>query len=196
MLTAAANDVRVFLGRARRLDPQALVRLRSVADGIVELWTVLPFDILAATRVPGQLEEDTTVRSGDLESALPDGPLPTPVNEMWRGALPGGDGEVLETIAASEFARLGESAAAALDAARGRGVGDRRLRDTLLDHIALQVTGDDGPSHDIKLRLVIGLLRMGFAPSGTVNVRSNVGRIGLQGAYGTVWNPSAGLSIL
>lgn len=196
MLTAATNDVRIFLGRARRLDPQALVRLRGAADGVVELWTVLPFDVLAATRVPGDLDKDITVRSGDLEDTLADGSWPTPVDELWRGALPGGEGEVLETIAATEFAKLGESAASALTGARGRGVGDRRLRDTLLDHVALQVLSEDRRRHDIRLRLVIGLLRMGFAPGGMVNVRSHLGRLGLQGVHGTVWNPSAGLSIL
>ncbi|MGH8880488.1 MAG: hypothetical protein ACRD0P_24565, partial [Stackebrandtia sp.] len=82
----------------------------------------------------------------------------------------------------------------ALAQARGKGVGDRRLRDVLLDHVALQVSRDE-TTHEIELRLVLGLLRMGFVSGVPVEVRRAAGRIGLRTDVGTVWERSKGLAL-
>ncbi|HZE42098.1 MAG TPA: hypothetical protein VE172_25155, partial [Stackebrandtia sp.] len=127
-LTDAPADARAFLARTRRLDPAALVRLRPDGDDRVRWWTVLPFGVLATVSLPGHVDADVTVRAADLDAALPDGPLPTRHDELWRGSLPGAQATVLEEIPAAEFHRIGTAAAETLRQARGRGVGDRRLR--------------------------------------------------------------------
>jgi hypothetical protein len=188
-------QVRGFLTRARRLDPAALVRLRPGAPGHLELWTVLPFDVLATITTAGRLDGDITVRAGDLDTALPAGPLPARADHQWRGALPAHAGTVLEQLGPDECRRIGTAAGQTLAQARGKGVGDRRLRDVLLDHVALRVIVDD-TEHPVQLRLVLGLLRMGFVTDGPVLVRHTAGRLGLQTDTGTVWTRAPGLAML
>ncbi|HEY1174901.1 MAG TPA: hypothetical protein VGF17_01995, partial [Phytomonospora sp.] len=114
----------------------------------------------------------------------------------WRTTLPTSDGEVLETLPGAEVVRLDRAAADALRSRRGQGVGDRRLRDALLDHVAVTVVGDDG-EHEVPLRLIVGLLRMGLhAGTAPVTVRRAGRRIGLTGAKGSVWALEAGLRVL
>lgn len=191
----AASDVHRFIARARRLDPAALVRLRPGADDTIELWTVLPFGVLACASAPGSIDGDATVRAADLETVVSDGEMPNRVDRQWRGALPADTGVVLDELSAEECHRIGESAGQTLRQARGKGVGDRRLRDVLLDHVALHISVESG-EYEIRLRLVLGLLRMGFAPAGPVRIRLTAGRLGLEAVGGTVWNPAPGLTIL
>ncbi|GAA4900224.1 hypothetical protein LX16_0615 [Stackebrandtia albiflava] len=199
--TAAPGDLRTFLARLRRLDPAALVRIRPEPDGGVRLWTVLPFHVLATRAMPGRTPGDVTVRAADLWDGLTSDTVPTRYDGQWRGMLPDPAAPVIEELTAAECQRIGRQAAESLDRARdrarreGRAVGERRLRDTLLDHTAFTVaTGSE--RHTVRLRLVIGLLRMGFAPEGPVAVRRSGDRIGLEGVHGAVWNPSAGLRML
>ncbi|RLP98078.1 hypothetical protein EAD98_05315, partial [Micromonospora sp. CV4] len=81
----------------------------------------------------------------------------------------------------------------------GRAVGQRALRDALLDHVAVLVTPDDppGPPVEVPQRLVQGLIRMGFlgpadGPAGApaeaaVQVRVAGRWVGLVGPYGAAW---------
>lgn len=192
--TSTPDDVRVFLARARRLDPGALVRLRPGGPGRVELWTVLPFAVLANLTVPGSVTADVTVRADALADRLAGGAEPAPADHHWRGALPRDRGVILEELTAAECRRIGEAAATTLRQARGKGVGDRRLRDALLDQVVLTVEVDDD-RYELPLRLLIGLLRMGFAPHGTVRVRRDGTRLGLEGLAGAVWGPATGLNL-
>lgn len=194
--TETPGDVRVFISRARRLDPAALVRLRPGGAGAAELWTLLPIMVLANLTVPGSVAGDTTVRAEALAAWLDGGAAPAPADHQWRGALPRDRGEVLEELPAAECHRIGAAAAATLSEARGRGVGDRRLRDALLDQVVLHVeTGTT--TAQVPLRLMIGLLRMGFAGTGdgAVRVRRSGGRLGLEGSAGAVWGPAPGLEL-
>lgn len=195
-VTETPDDVRVFCTRARRLDPGALVRLRPGGPGRAELWTLLPFTVLANLTVPGTAEADATVRADALVAWLDGEAEPSRADQQWRGALPTDRGEVLEELPAAECRRIGEAAAATLKEARGKGVGDRRLRDALLDQVVLHVEADGG-RHEVPLRLLIGLLRMGFAgqDSATVRVRRSGSRLGLEGIAGAVWGPAPGLAL-
>ena len=112
----------------------------------------------------------------------------------WRAALPSGAGTVLDEISAAELRGLGEAAADTLGRARGKGVGDRRLRDALLDHVALRVTDADA-TREIRLRVVLGMLRMGFVGPDPVRIRRLPGRCGLESASGVVWERAAGLTV-
>lgn len=190
-------DVRTFLARVCRLDPEALVRIRPAGGpGRVELWTVLPFRVLATRAARGDLNEDVTVRAAQLVDSMPDGGTPARMDLHWRGSLPGDVGVELEQIPAAECRRIGVAAGEALRQRRGGEVGDRRLRDALLDHVALRVATEDGTEHEVRFRLIVGLLRMGFATRGMVSVRSSGGRLGLAGVDGAVWNPTGKLTLL
>ncbi|MEV5768280.1 hypothetical protein AB0L34_27410, partial [Micromonospora sp. NPDC052213] len=92
---------------------------------------------------------------------------------------------------------------AAAHGVAGRAVGQRALRDALLDHVPVVVTPDDPPGEPVEVtqRMVQGLVRMGFlgaageaagaTGAGDVQVRT-VGRwVGLVGPYGATWSQKA-----
>lgn len=199
--------LRVFLARAQRLDPQALVRLQPTGDG-GRLWVMLPFGVLATMSMSMTVSEDVTVRADALSDRVRDAEATDLIAGMprhdgqWRGGmLPDPGAQVIERLTAGECHRIGDEAATALrDAQRQaeeqqRAIGERRLRDTLLDHVALTVTVESD-KHDVPVRLVVGLLRMGFAPDGTVLVRRSGRRLGLEGVHGAVWAAGGGLPLL
>lgn len=114
----------------------------------------------------------------------------------WRAPLPASDGRAVESVPVADLRRVDAAAAETLRARRGQGVGDRRLRDALLDHVALTVEAD-GASHEVPLRLVTALFRMGLhAGDGPVEVRLAGRRLGLAGSRGTAWGMDSGLRLL
>ncbi|HIW61506.1 MAG TPA: hypothetical protein H9881_03535 [Candidatus Stackebrandtia excrementipullorum] len=201
------SDLLVFLARARRLDPHALARLQPVEGG-GRAWAVLPFGVLATRVVPVAVSEDVTVRVSDLfDRARGAGGLASVEglsrhDGQWRGGtLPDPAAPVIERMAAHECRRIGDEAGTALRAAQEqarvdqRAVGERKLRDTLLDHVALTVTAE-ATRYEIPVRLVVGLLRMAFAGDGPVLVRRSGRRLGLEGVHGGVWLIGGGLPLL
>jgi hypothetical protein len=220
---AGRADTGAFLVRLVRLDPGAVVRLRPAGDA-AELWARLPFDVLATRRLRLRVDADVTVSAAGLLAALeaapprcadPDGapdPRTGPEEELlglprrdidWRWALPPGRGDAVERIPAVELVRVAAAASRALRQAAtegigGRAVGERVLRDALLDHVAITVTGDGGARIDIPQRVVQGVVRMGFlgpVASGSkathsddfVTVRLAMGWTGIDASYGSVW---------
>jgi hypothetical protein len=151
-----------FLARLTRLDPAAVVRLRPAGPGSVELWARLPWRVLATVRLPGPSIVDTTVGAADLLRALTegDGRLAPARDADWRWPLPPGEGSVVDVLPVAAVRRVGLAAAETLRAVRGR-VGDRVLRDALLDHVPIRVSTE---GHEVAVRqgLVQALLRMGF----------------------------------
>lgn len=205
--TRTRTALRILLGRVRRLDPDALVRLRPDTAG-GRFWALLPFGVLATKELPITVPEDITVKASDLYERT-GGPIPMEPTRglprhdgQWRGGtLPDPTAPIIERIAAHECHRIGDDAAAALRTAQRqavqqqRSVGERKLRDTLLDHVALTITvGAD--RYEVPVRLVVGLLRMGFAPEGEVRVRRSGRRLGLEGVHGAVWAAGGGLPLL
>ncbi|MEV0645666.1 hypothetical protein AB0I28_10420 [Phytomonospora sp. NPDC050363] len=193
---SSAGDAAEFAARAMRFGPDALVRVRPAGDGTGRLWTVLPFRVLACRTVATSFTEDATVRAADLRRPPGSAEIPARHDGGWRTTLPASDGEVVEVIPGPELARLDRAAAETLRSRRGQGIGDRRLRDALLDHVAVTVVAGD-VEHEVPLRLVVGLLRMGLHdPAEPARVRLSGRRVGLEGTRGSVWPLEAGLRVL
>jgi hypothetical protein len=181
------KDVGVFLARLVRLNPAALVRLKP-SDDRVALWAQLPFDVLVTRLVAGQLPGDVTVRAGDLLASLPGGPLPARRDAEWRGALPpAGDLPLVESVPADAIRAIAASAATTLRDAVGRGTGERRVRDAILDHVAITLSDEGHADVTVPTRVVTGLARMGFLGDGAVRFRAGRGWLCAQATYGAVW---------
>ncbi|GGL02734.1 hypothetical protein [Mangrovihabitans endophyticus] len=191
-------DAGAFLARLTRLDPGAVVRLRSSGTRTV-LWAMLPWKVLVTRAVASSATGDVTVRAAELLGSLAHGSdeLPAARDEMWRWPLPPAGGHVVETVAGAEVTRLAEAAAGTLRQVRdgglsGRAVGQRVLRDALLDHVALVVTREDGPPVEVSQRLVQAVSRMGFLGSGgaegaAARVCVTGQWVGLSAPYGVAW---------
>ncbi len=198
MIAATARaDAGAFAYRLVRLDPQAVIRLRPVGDGLAQLWAMLPFKVLATRTIATDLDTDTTIAAADLLARLDDPHLPpaTRRDAQWRWPLPPARVPVVERLPVADVVGLARAAEATLRTAAAEGVGaravgERVLRDALLDHVAVVVTGPDGQSAQVPQRLVQGLVRMNFHGSGRdgmVTVRASAAWTGLAGEYGSVW---------
>jgi hypothetical protein len=225
---ASVADAGAFLARLVKLDAAALVRLRPAGGGVLALWARLPFEVLVTRRVRAGFAEDATVRAADLLRALESaGPSRhARLDSQWRWPVPADPGRVVERIPVAEVRRLGAAAETTLREAvargvRGRAVGERVLRDALLDHVPVVVITDDGARFDVPQRLVQAVVRMGFlgatagdrsagegsargegptaaeGATGEVEVRVAAGGwVGLAGAFGTGWfRPSTVLDV-
>ncbi|MET8310067.1 MULTISPECIES: hypothetical protein [unclassified Micromonospora] len=204
-------DAGAFLARLVRLDPGAPVRLRPAgAAGRVALWARLPWQVLVVRTVAGGpadgTPEDVTVAAAELLAELERGgaALPARRDAQWRWPLPPARSRPVEALPAAELRRIADAAAGTLRTASehgvaGRAVGQRMLRDALLDHVAVLVSpdGPPGPPVEVPQRLVQGLVRMGFlgpvdGPAGApaeaaVQVRVAGRWVGLVGPYGAAW---------
>jgi hypothetical protein len=162
---ASPADLATFLGRAARLDPAALVRLRS-AGGWVTAYVRLPFGVLVSRSAPLAVgPADLTVRAGDLADALgwadphSQVPLPAARDLEWRGPLPPTDGwQRVDAVPAEVVLRLVHAGAAA---ARAAVATSGQAGETLLDHESLTVSGDRW-TIPVPLRVLSALWRMGF----------------------------------
>ncbi|MGC4892999.1 hypothetical protein [Micromonospora sp. DT31] len=197
-LTGVA-DAGAFLARLVRFDPAALVRLRPVPGaGRTALWGRLPWGVLVVRTVPGTAPQDATVGAGELLAELTAGgdALPARRDAGWRWQLPPAASRAVEVLPGAEVRRIAEAAAVTLREAvahgvAGRAVGQRVVRDALLDHVAIVVTPDEGVSAapvEVSQRLVQGLVRMGFLGDGDVRVRSAGRWVGLVGPFGAAWS--------
>jgi hypothetical protein len=205
---AGRADAGAFLARLVRMDPAAVVRLRPGGAGVAEMWAMLPFGVLVVRTLPSELDVDTTVGARALLEMLDDDRVAPPPrrDEAWRWPLPPNQGRVVETIPGAEIARVAAAASRTLRTAAelgvaGRTVGERVLRDALLDYVPIVVTGPDGEQIDVSQRLVQGVVRMGFlgSPSAEdpavpatngetpVTVRLAGDWIGLAASYGSAW---------
>ena len=164
---ADQDDAGAFLVRLLRLDPGAVVRIRP-AGKRVELWAMLPFKVLVTRTLGHTSAPDVTVGAADLLSDLAaNRSEPKRRDADWRWPVPSSRGRVIETIPAPEVARLAAAAArtmrtAAAEGVSGRAVGERVLRDALLDHVPIVVTGPEGERVDVPQRMVQAVARMGF----------------------------------
>ena len=191
-------DAGAFLARLTRLDHGAPVRLRS-ARNRTALWARLPWDVLVTREVAGPGPGDATVSASELLNALAraDDALPVLRDALWRWPLPPPGSTTVETVAASELTRLAEAAAGTLrevtaGGLAGRSVGQRAVRDALLDHVALVVTPSGGRPIEVSQRLVQAISRMGFLGPADVDGPDTrvctAGRwVGLSAPYGVAW---------
>jgi hypothetical protein len=196
-LTGVA-DAGAFLARLTRLDPAAPVRLRSTRSRSA-LWARLPWDVLVTREVAGEGPGDATVSAAELLGALArgDDELPPRRDALWRWPLPTSGGRTVESVSGAELARLATAAAGTLrevtaGGLAGRAVGQRAVRDALLDHVALVVTAPGGESVEVPQRLIQAVSRMGFL--GKADVDSAHARVcvsgrwvGISAPYGVAW---------
>ncbi len=161
-------DAGAFLARLTRLDAGAPVRLRRCGTRTA-LWARLPWEVLVTREVAGAAPADATVSAAELLTRLADGDpaLPARRDAQWRWALPPAGPTAVESVTVAELARLAAAAAGTLREAvaqgvGGRAVGQRALRDALLDHVALEVTSSQGEAVQVPQRLIQAVYRMGF----------------------------------
>lgn len=195
-------DAGAFLARLNRLDPGAPVRLRS-SGGRTALWACLPWDVLVTREVAGPGPGDATVSAARLLAVLAAGgeELPERQDTRWRWPLPPPLSTALESVSGAELTRLAAAAAGTLrevaaGGVAGRVVGQRAVRDALLDHVALVVTPEHGDPVQISQRLVQAVARMGFlGPQGSEPVEARVRTagpwVGISAPYGVAWRQSA-----
>jgi hypothetical protein len=201
-------DAGAFLARLTRLDAGALVRLRPAGADRTALWARLPWEVLVTRSVLGASEGDVTVRAADLlaELAREGTDLPARRDELWRWPLPPARVEVLERVPVGAVREIGAAAegtirAAARGGVGGRPVGDRAVRDALLDHVAIRVTTELAAEPvEVPQRLIQAVIRMGFLGSApdteAVRVLRAGNWVGLAAAYGTAWlRPAGGLMV-
>jgi hypothetical protein len=195
---------------------QGSVGQGSVGQGSAQIWARLPFGVLVVRTLSASVPGDTTVAAADLLASLrEEGGRPARRDTAWRWALPPSAGRLVETIPAAEVIRVAEAASrtlreAATGGVGGRAVGERVVRDALLDHVPIVVTGTDGVRVEVSQRLVQAVVRMGFlgtAPrdpeaekvtlgEGLVAVRTVGAWIGLACSYGSAWyRPSSPLHL-
>ncbi|BCJ34442.1 hypothetical protein Athai_19450 [Actinocatenispora thailandica] len=179
-------DAGAYCARLVRLDPAALVRLRPAGGGLVALWSRLPFAVLVGRSVRSELADDATVRAADLLAALPDGALPARYDARWRGALPPAAAEPVEQVPAPELRRIAELAATTLRDSTGRGVGERRVRDALLDHPGITLASGTVRA-GVPMRVVLALVRMGFLADEPVRFGISGRWLSAQARNGTAW---------
>jgi hypothetical protein len=192
-------DAGAFLARLVRLDPAAPVRLRRAEAGRTSLWARLPWDVLVTREVAGEGPKDATVSAAELLSVLAKGgdSLPALRDDQWRWPLPPTAAVTIESISGAELVRLAAAAAGTLrEVAAGalgdRAIGQRAVRDALLDHVALTVTPSAGEPVEVSQRLVQAISRMGFlGPDGVdapeTRVRKAGRWVGLSAPYGVAW---------
>ncbi len=192
-------DAGAFVARLLRLDPAALVRLRPAGPDRAEIWAMLPFGVLATRTLATSLDADVTVEAAALLDALDDPTAPMRRrDEAWRWPLPPSRGRVVETVPAADVARVANAASSTLRTATeegvgGRAVGERVVRDALLDHVPIAVTGPAGERVNVPQRLVQAVVRMGFlGPVATlgetfVTIRYVSTWICLDASYGSAW---------
>jgi hypothetical protein len=199
-LTGVA-DAGAFLARLTRLDPGAPVRLRAAGERTA-LWGHLPWDVLVTREVAGAGPADATVSAAELLSVLSMGgeALPALRDHQWRWPLPPPRPKSVETVAAAELSRLAAAAAGTLrevtaGGIAGRAVGQRAVRDALLDHVAMVVTTAGGGRVEVSQRLIQAVSRMGFLGAADVDGPDTrvyvAGRwVGLSAPYGVAWRQS------
>ncbi|GAA2714467.1 hypothetical protein [Actinoplanes palleronii] len=195
-------DAGAFLARLTRLDPAAPVRLRS-AGGRTALWAHLPWDVLVTREVAGPGPGDATVSAAALLAVLAASGQDLPVRRdtLWHWALPPAASRSIESVSGAELSRLAAAAAGTLreissTGVDGRVVGQRAVRDALLDHVALVVTPEGGEPVEVSQRLVQAVARMGFlgprdAEPAAARVRTVGGWVGISAPYGVAWRQSA-----
>ena len=163
------RDLAVFADRALRLDPAAVIRVRSRADGLLGAWVLTGFDVLAVRVVAGTAEpSDLTCAADGLRSGLdaPDGSgcfdPGFPMDSAWRALLPPENGFVhLDDVPAAVLADLARRGA---ELAREH-AGPAGPPASLLDQEVLRVSaGTDRV--DVPMRCVLALAAMGFAEIG------------------------------
>lgn len=197
------------LAAAGRMDPAEQVEPEEATDPrFAEFWGRLPFGVLVGRVIRDvALDDDLTVAASALLRTLDQDP-PRPLERRdaaWRWALPTSRGRAVETIPANVVARVAAAASQTLRVAvsegvGGRAVGERALRDALLDHVPIVATSAEGDRVEVSQRLVQAVARMNFLGTAgsdpstgvtngdtSITVRRAGSWICLDASYGSAW---------
>ncbi len=188
------RDLGVFVDRALRLDPAAVVRLRMRSDGLLGAWVATGFDVLACRVVAGSVSPaDVTVGADHLHRGLTENASPKvdaglPMDSAWRGALPPEAGflhvDDVPAAAVAELSRRGADLAREHGSAHGPPA-------SLLDSDVLAVSGV-GTDVSVPMRCVLALAAMGFVPDSAdpgevVRVRAAPSWLRIDARFGSVF---------
>lgn len=187
------SDLAVFVQRVLRLDPAAVIRLRTRSDGLIGAWAATGFDVLAARSVagvlqPGDITCGADVLSRNLDTAGDDGRIDTgyPMDSAWRTALPPEAGFVhVDDVPADVVATLAREGA---DLSREH-AGPQGPPTSLLDQEVLTVS-DGTEAVAVPMRCVMVLAAMGFMPDTVgevVRVRMMPAWIRIDARFGSVF---------
>lgn len=219
---AQARTLETFLGRAARIDPGMLVRLRADARaGTVAAYARLPFGVLAGRTVLGALLDgtDLTVGAADLAAGIAAGAeaqagdarptgrvvdvvLPGRRDAQWRGSLPPPAGwRRLDTVPVVDVRGLVAAGVRAFRAAQDPTAGSRAAQqaaEALLGQDALTVSDRD-VSVVFPLRVCHAAWRMGFLGASddadcAVSVSGRWAR--LAAPFGSTYRDPDGASLL
>jgi hypothetical protein len=156
-----------FVERATRLDPAAVIRLRTRSGGLVTAWAATGFDVLASRVVAGTVRpDDLSVGADELARGLAEADSSGyvspgfPMDSAWRGGLPPDSGFThLDDVPARlmlDLAQRGAELAKEHGSAQGPPV-------SLLDQEVMRVSLAD-VSVGVPMRCVFALTAMGFLP--------------------------------
>jgi hypothetical protein len=176
-----ADRLSLFAARLARFDPAAPIRLK---DGWA--WGRLPWDVLVRVRIDDPATTDHVIDATSLERR-PD--------SDWRVALPPLAGErVVEVVPAAVIRAAAAAAAQTLrevssSGLQGRAVGQRVVRDALLDHVVITGRSDaDGSEFAVSQRLVQAIVRMRLLEADNVDVLVAGPWTGLGTSLGSAWH--------
>jgi hypothetical protein len=187
-----------FVERAARLDPAAVIRLRTRSSGLFTAWALTGFDVLASRVVAGSLRpDDLSVGADELTRGLAavdnSGYVDPgfPMDSAWRGALPPDSGFThLDDVPARlmlDLAQRGAQLAKEHGSAQGPPV-------SLLDQEVIRVSSGD-ESVGVPMRCVFALTAMGFLPQSSdtvdadeiVRVRTLPAWLRIDARFGSVY---------
>lgn len=175
-----ADRLSVFAARLSRFDPAAPIRLK---DGWA--WGRLPWDVLVRIAVEAPAPSDYVIDATSLEKR-PD--------SDWRVALPPAAQKVVEVVPAAVVKGAADAAAQTLrevssGGLAGRAVGQRVVRDALLDHVVITGRSDaDGVEFSVSQRLVQAIVRMRLLEGDNVDVLVAGPWTGLGTSLGSAWH--------
>jgi hypothetical protein len=197
-MAAHRADLSAFVERAARLDPAAVIRLRTRSGGLFTAWAVTGFDVLASRVVAGSLRpDDLSVGADELARGLAaidsSGYVNPgfPMDSAWRGALPPDSGFThLDDVPARlmlDLAQRGAQLAKEHGSAQGPPV-------SLLDQEVIRVSSGD-VSVGVPMRCVFALTAMGFLPQSSdavdadeiVRVRTLPAWLRIDARFGSVY---------
>ena len=197
-VAAHRADLSAFVERAARLDPAAVIRLRTRSGGVFTAWAVTGFDVLASRVVAGSLRpDDLSIGADELARGLAaidsSGYVNPgfPMDSAWRGALPPDSGFAhLDDVPARlmlDLAQRGAELAKEHSGPQGPPV-------SLLDQEVIRVSSGD-VSVGIPMRCVFALTAMGFLPQSSeavdadeiVRVRTLPAWLRIDARFGSVY---------
>ena len=198
--------LRALLARAVGVDANASVRLRQLADDVVDAFVTTPFEVVASRRVQGVVSRDGAVVSAEsLEQQLAehDG---TGIMELgpardasWPGALPPATGfSVVDTLPVAVVRDLSDQ-------------GQKLTREfsgpmgpppSLLNQTVVTVEGN-GQTVEIPMRMIFACTNLGLIPGFSASMDiprhlrvSSLGRwVRLDAPFGSIYR-STRLSVL